>query len=276
MLENKFFEYELKLIPKEITQIKLLASLKNDTIEDLITTITSALGISDTYELKSLDAEALTDVYHDTDQLTLYNEGNCLRVRHSGKETKITAKVNRGILDGEFKRDEYSTTCNQTELQRHINENFVDFTRTKFPHLSGKSINPIIIVKNSRRLFYMQPKFASKDSDSFKAMLSFDMFTFINAKTGKSSCEMYELEIEALNEKTIKHMPILSKHIRTVVPDCTPSFYSKYERGIQIFKLDRSKAVQWFNNWPVSASYNWIMFALALIAIAIGVVALLK
>lgn len=193
MNEELHIEYELKFTPKKSTQIKLLASLKSDTIDNVINTITNALGLSDSYILEPLDAEALTDVYHDTDQLTLYKEGNCLRVRHSGKETKITVKINRGNISGEFKRDEYSIVCDQSTLQRHINENFVDFTRTKLAHLSGAKINPRIIVKNSRRLFIMKPLKGSGNNDGFQAKLSFDMFTYINAKTGRSSIEMYEL-----------------------------------------------------------------------------------
>lgn len=275
MPTNSNVEHELKFVPSQVTQIKLLASLQYDFMGDLIATISGALGISDLYALFPLGMEGIYDIYFDTESLDLFHEQNSLRVRHSGREIEITIKKNRGVIGGEFKRDEYSITCDQETLQDHIRDNFVEITREHLPHLSGKALEPVIIVKNSRRLFVMQLKDKTDGDIGFRAQMSFDIFTLLNARTGRSTNEMYELEIEALNESASQRLTDIASNIRVVAPDLKPSSTSKYVRGVQHFKLTKSLTVQTMDNWIQGAGFNWFSLILAIVGFILTIIGLL-
>ena len=273
-MQSKEIEHEIKFKPRRTTQIKLLSSLKEDSIDGVIETISSALGITGAYSLQPTDAEAITDVYHDTDDLCIFKENGCLRVRHSGKDIQITVKLNRGHVNGEFTRDEISMNCDQTTLQQHIRENFVEITRKALPHLSGQKLRPKIVVKNSRRLFSMQSQQGILNEESFKAKLSFDMFTYVNPVSHQSSDEMYELEIEALNEEANSRLNGIGNNIRKLIRDFEPSTESKYEHGVKFFHLDQSPFNKRFFNWSSGPGLNWLSLWIGLVGIILTILGL--
>ena len=277
MSETPSPEQEFILVPKKKNvQVKLQieSSFKKDKIEKVMDTISTALGITDTYDLIPLEAEGLIDIYHDTDDLILYKERNSLRIRHIGKESKVTIKLGRVQKGGKFIRDGVSITCTQAELQSEINGNFVSLIKKYLPHVANKVLQPTIVVKNSRRYFEMRLKDQKQDEPVFRARLSLDVYNLVNARNGKSSDELFEFEVEALNEESSKHLSSLSSTIREVVPDLKPSYHSKYERGVKYFNLDKPEPMQWITDWPRSACYNWVMFILAIIALVLGGLAL--
>ena len=111
----------------------------------------------------------------------------------------------------------------------------------------------------------MKPKNETDLGSGFRAKLSFDVFTLVNAKTGRSSNEMYELEIEAINESASRRLADIAKNIRGVIPELKISSKSKYSRGVDYFKLTKSKTYQSFDNWVQGPGFNWVSLVLAVV-----------
>jgi inorganic triphosphatase YgiF len=240
MATIEFNEQEIKFYPKHDIQVKLASSIQQDPIDGLINTIMNALNLSNIYTLEPLNSESLTDTYYDTADLTLYNERNCLRVRTSGKKISITVKLNKGVIDGHFNRDEFTLEADQSTLQRELNENFADIVRSHLKYISGRRLNNVIEIRNDRKIFEMRPKDGLSMPDEFRAKLSLDSFVLINPRSRHTSPALYELEIEALNDQARTRLSEISQTIRKLAPNFIASPFSKYEQGIKYYKLDKS------------------------------------
>lgn len=269
-------EHELKFVPTSSTQIKLRGSLRNASFHEVIDTFSGVIGLAGDYVFEPSAAEAIVDIYFDTNDLDLFKDHASFRLRQSGREIEVTIKRQRSQELGEFKRDEIKFALTAKELLDHERDGYHDLVKIHFPRLTGKQFRTTLIVKNSRRTFLMHPTNggSAPNPEEFRASVSFDVFNYSNPKTGHSTREFYELEIEADTESASRRLGAIGDSVRKVVTTFIPSEGSKYERGVQLFYLDRGFWIQFLVQWGASIGLNWISLLITTVGTILGAIGL--
>ncbi len=134
----------------------------------------------------------VTDDDDDTDYLSLYSSHSLLRVRRQGGSPTIIVKKLMRQSPGELERSEFEQATTEDGLQSLIESNFAAIVATELPDIKGKKLGYKVRVTNERRNFLM-----ARSEEMHR--LSFDSFSFLNPKTGRTGDQQYEIEIESLN-----------------------------------------------------------------------------
>ena len=226
--------------------------------------------------MEPVSAEAIIDVYLDSEDLELFRDRCSFRVRHCGNQPEITIKRRSSQDEGEFKRDEIKIPCSPRELFDLERDGFEKLLKQHFPGRDLRSFRSRLVVKNSRRSFNMRTKQDGKTppnpSSDFRAKVSFDIFTYVNPKDGRSTGELYELEIEAESHLASTRLPTLGKSIRKLISNFVPSEGSKYERGVKIFHLDQANWKRWIYQWSTGTGFNLTSLILTIVSLLIGII----
>lgn len=259
-------EHEIKVTPSASVQIKLLSSLQSQKLDDVVRTLKGVLGFGD-FAVTTENVRNVTDDYYDTDDLSLYSTHSLLRVRRQGSSPTIVVKTLIGQSPGELKRTEFEQATSEDELQSLIESSFASIVAAQLPDLKGKKLTYKVKVSNERRNYLMV-----RGEEIHR--LSFDSFFFVNPKTGRTSDQQYEIEIESLNAAASAKLHTMKHSLLEVFRGgFTFSKSSKYERGIEAFSINGALWKQWLSKWSSPTGLGWVGFVATLAGIVIGVIA---
>jgi inorganic triphosphatase YgiF len=264
-------ENEIKLVAVEVTQAKLLASLrgkKNDEQDTILQTIKAVLHLAE-FDISPEKVEMIVDEYFDTQDSVLFRTHTSLRVRRSGGQAEVTVKKPKEQEQGLFSRTELSQTISEEQYTQFVKDNFYQIIKSTLPDLIGKPFSKILRIDNERRSFILR-----RGSEQYE--LSLDLITFTNPKTKKRSDTLSEIEIEALNKAAKQKLGSIKRHLVEIIKTFGFSHESKYERGIKCFGLDRPQSRNWFSdrisNFNTSAGREWIAITIAIISLIATIV----
>lgn len=259
-------EHEIKVAPTVTQQVKLLAALRSDRVEDLIHTIKGVLGIGD-FHVAMENVKTVMDDYFDTDDLALYYTHSVFRIRREGGSPRLVIKKLVGQDQGELRRTEDETELSEAQLQSLLAERFASVVRAKLTDLRDKLLSIKLRVTNERRNYIME-----RGQERFR--LSIDIFVFTNPLNGRTSNQQFEVEIEALDEHASAKLGAIKHNFLDVLEGFAFSKGSKYERGIKLFFVDRSEWLQLLAGWSTGTGLNWTSVIIGLIGLVLTIVGL--
>jgi hypothetical protein len=111
-----------------------------------------------------------------------------------------------------------------------------------------------------------------RQAESYR--LSIDIFVFMNPKTGRTSDQQFEVEVEALNDAASVKLNSIKHNLLNVLRDFKFSPGSKYERGIKAFFIDSAEWKQALASWSSGAGLNWTSVVIGVIGLILSVVGL--
>jgi len=227
-------ENELKLIASEKTQAKMLASIRGkdeSEIVEILRIVKAALNLAE-FDISQENVEIIMDEYFDTGDLLVYKSRTSFRVRRSRGKIEVTVKTPKEIDLGLFKRQEGSLKdISEERYSELVKTGFQDVIADFLPSIKSQRLERFLRLYNERRSFSL------KRRDEVY-VLSIDLFTFINPRTGKSSEENSEVEIEARNSVAQQKLGDIRFNLIEIVKGFDLSTDSKYERGIKYFGID--------------------------------------
>ena len=100
-------ENELKLLPSNEIQAKLLGSLKENRMDGAVSIIIAALELGE-FEISDQGTESIIDEYFDTKDFIIQRIQSSFRVRRKEGKATLTIKTLIGKEYGRFKRQETS------------------------------------------------------------------------------------------------------------------------------------------------------------------------
>ena len=263
-------ENEIKIVPIEVTQAKLLGSLhgkKVDETDSVLRTIKAVLSLAE-FDISQESIENILDEYFDTDDLALFDFHASLRIRRIGSQVEMTIKKPKEQERGQFTRSEFSKTISESEYTELLENGFRKAVETVLPDTMGKRLSKILQVVNERRNFML-----IRGNEQYK--LSLDLIKFVNPKSNKTSEPESEVEIEALNEAAKQKLGTIRRNLVEIMRTFDFSKDSKYERGITRMSLKGNKSWKvktWFSNMNTDAGRNWIEITIAIIGIIVTIV----
>lgn len=257
-------EHELKLTPATNVQVKLLASLRTQTADQIIQTLKGTLGVGD-FVVTIENIKSIIDDYYDTDDLTLYQIHSVFRVRREGDRATVVIKELAGQTPGELKRTEYELPLSEPELQSNLAQDFASIVASQLPDLRDKKLKYKLKISNERHNYLME-----RQGERYR--LSLDIFTFTNPKTGRGSDAQYEVEIEALNEAASAKLGRIKHHLLDVLTGFRFSPGSKYERGIKVFYIDAAQWRQALAAWNSGPGLGWVGAIIGLAGLIVGII----
>lgn len=263
-------ENEIKIVPTEVTQAKLLGSLhgkKADEIDSVLRTIKAVLSLAE-FDISQESVENIVDEYFDTEDLALFGFHASLRIRRSGTQVEMTIKKPKEQERGQFTRSEFSKNISEKEYSDLLEDGFRKAIESILPDTMGKRLSKVLQVINERRNFMLL-----RGNEQYK--LSLDLIKFVNPKLNKTSESESEVEIEALNEAAKQKLGTIRRNLVEIMRTFDFSKDSKYERGIARMSLKGNKSWRvkmWFSNINTDSGRNWIEITIAIIGIIVTII----
>ncbi|CAG1007675.1 hypothetical protein ANAEL_03568 [Anaerolineales bacterium] len=264
-------ENEIKLVATEVTQAKMLASLrgkKDEELQGILRVLKAALHLAE-FDISQEKVENIFDEYYDTHDLALFGFHASLRVRREGTNLSVTAKKLKGQERGQFSRSEHSQTLSEAQYAEYIRDGFRQIVELVFLDVVGKPLSLVLRVNNERRSFSLR-----RGNELYE--LALDLASFTNPKTGKMSDTQIEVEIEALNDAAKSKLGGIRRNLVDIVKTFDYSKESKYERGIKFFGLDKSRPQQWLKRliewWNSDIGLARLGIIVAVVGIAISII----
>lgn len=263
-------ENEIKIVPIEVTQAKLLGALhgkKAGEIDSVLRTIKAALSLAE-FDISQESVENIVDEYFDTEDLALFDFHASLRIRRSGSQVEMTIKKPKEQERGQFTRSEFSKNISENEYSELLEDGFRKAIKTVLPDTMGKRLSKVLQVINERRNFMLL-----RGNEQYK--LSLDLIKFFNPKLNKTSESESEVEIEALNEAAKQKLGTIRRNLVEIMRTFDFSKDSKYERGISRMSLKGKKSWRvkmWFSNINTDSGRNWIEITIAIIGIVVTII----
>lgn len=254
-------EHEIKVVPPPGQQVKLLASLRSKSIDELRETLQGFIGASQ-FSISLEGTKTINDEYYDTTDLQIFEIHALLRVRHVGDTTKLIVKTLTSQSTGELRRAEHEFSISAQELKDLESTNFKKYVDAYFPELSGKAFSKLISVRNDRLNYLLD-----RDKESYR--LSLDQFVLVNSANGRASNQLYEIELEALNADASEQLPSIKQNLLRLIKNSRFSNSSKYERGIRHFYLDQAYWKQALSSWSTGTGLNWLGVILNIIGLVL-------
>ncbi len=260
-------EHELKLVPTVHSQVKLLHLVRSRNVKEIIQTLTSAFGIGD-FRVAVENITSIIDEYFDTDDLAIFQTHSVFRVRRDGGGPKLVIKRLISQEPGEFTRTEHETSLTEERYQEYVANGFSTFEGLQIVDLTGKKLSLKLKVSNERSNYLLQ-------RDDERLRLSLDSFMFSNPKTGRTSDQQFEIELEALNDVASSKLRNIKNNLLGVLRGFEFSKSSKYERGIKKFSIDRSEWLQGLIAWGSSESATWAGIVIGMIGVFLTILGIL-
>lgn len=261
---RKATEHELKLTPSTSLQVKLLASLRTQSVDDVIHILKGVLGVGD-FKVTIENVKSLIDEYFDTSDLALYDTHSVFRVRRDAGTPCLVIKKLIGQEQGEIKRTEHETDLSEETYQQLRAEGFAPIVAKEIPDLRDKRLVYNLKISNERRNFILE-----RNDEKYR--LSLDIFVYSNPKTGRTSNQQFEVEIEALNDAASAKLKGIKHNLLDVLHGFEYSKGSKYERGIRLFYIDKSEWWQLLTAWSSGTGLNWIGVILGILGLILAIV----
>ncbi len=257
-------EHEIKVTPNTNVQIKLLSSIRSQNIDNVIKTLKATLGIGD-FSVLPEDVKSIIDDYYDTEDLALYYTHSVFRIRREGVQPTLVIKQLVRQAQGELERTEYETSLSEIELQNQSSQSFPEVVASQLPDIRDKKLAYLLKVTNERRNYLMERK-------GERYRLSLDMFVYANPKTGRTSDQQFEVEIEALNDAASAKLNNIKHNLLDVLTGFKFSAGSKYERGIKMFYIDSAEWKQVLAAWSSGIGLAWIGAIFGILGLIVGIV----
>ena len=236
-------EREIKLVPTEVTQAKLLNCHRRriDEVDDVLQIIKAALSLAE-FKITQESVENIVDQYFDTRNLVLFEIHASLRIRRVGASIELTIKKPKEQERGQFTRSEFSKIISETEYRELLDDGFRKVTKTLLLDVTNERMSNILQVNNERRKFTL----CRRDE---KYELSLDLMQFVDLNSKKVSNPESEIEIEALNEIAKQKLGTIRRNLVDIMKTFEFSKDSKYKRGITRLSISSKKnrsAKAWF------------------------------
>jgi hypothetical protein len=265
---NESEENELKLIVSEETQAKMLASIRGkgtSEVGEILRIVEAALHLAE-FDISQEKVEIIMDEYFDTRELAVYGSRASFRVRRSNGKAEITLKTPKEMQLGLFSRREQSEVISEDAYSDFVRTGFLDIVTALLPEFKDKNFSLILRVNNERRSFSLKRR-------GELYALAVDLFIFINPRTGETSEEQSEVEIEALNQSAKRKLGSIRRNLVEIVKAFDYSRDSKYERGIKYLGIDKHHRLQWFfKNWNTPKGLAWIGIIATVITALVGII----
>ena len=142
-------EHEIKVVPAPGQQVKLLASLRSKSTDELRDTLQGFIGAGK-FNISLEGTKTINDEYYDTKDLQLFEIHALLRVRYIGDTTKLIVKTLTSQSAGELRRAEHEFCISAQELKELETTNFKKYVDIYFPELSGRAFSKLVSVRNDR------------------------------------------------------------------------------------------------------------------------------
>ena len=180
-------------------------------------------------------AKEQIDTYFDDEKFSLHEAGAAFRVRHKNKTIWVTLKKRlplrkRYSEEGLYQRIKEEATITRVQEEELLRGKPINvFPYRLLPYVAPycKNVKPVVKVINNRKTLNL------KDKEHREAELCLDEVMY--NMNGKKHGPYYEIEIESKGSprNEIKKLAsYLEKNLGLV-----PSYQSKYERGISLFKI---------------------------------------
>lgn len=257
-------EHEIKITPTASVQVKLLSSLRTQNIDEVIKTLKGALGIG-AFTVSAENIKNTTDDYYDTQDLALYSTHSLLRVRREGGLPIVTVKTLLGQSQGELKRTESETSITEDDLQSLVAAGFASILVEQLPDLRSKKVHYVLRVVKERRNYLME-----RSGERYR--LSLDLFFFTDPKSGRTTDQEFEVEIESLNDEASLKLRTIKHNLLDVLKGFGFSIGSKYERGVRAFHIDGPPWKQALSKWNSGLGLNWIGIVLSIIGVVLSAI----
>lgn len=259
-------EHEIKLTPSASVQVKLLSSLRTQSLDDVVKTLKNALGIGD-FVIAAENVKNTTDDYYDTDDLALFHTHSLLRVRREGGLPVVVVKTLVGQSQGELRRTEFEKPVTEIDLQAMIATGFANVVAQQLPDFREQKLNYRLKVSKERRNYVME-----RGAEKYR--LSLDTFWFTNPISGRTSDQEFEIEIESLNADASMRLRSIKHHLLNLLQGFAFSTGSKYERGVRKFYMDGPQWKQTLSKWNSGLGLNWVGVVLGAIGLVLSAIGL--
>jgi len=181
------------------------------------------------HNLTNQEKVAQYDVYFDTLNGQLFGQGKSFRLRQSCGQYTVTFKEK---LTESHVRMEFEETITELQAQRLLDSDLTDVFQVKviqtaISHLGTNRINPIFCLRNNREKWYL-------DSGLANLEICFDSIQYMDIGQSRFF-EENELELELKEGDPEFHWKITNLLSQRYA--LTPSFQSKYERGVKLLNV---------------------------------------
>ena len=181
------------------------------------------------HNLTNQEKVAQYDVYFDTLNGQLFGQGKSFRLRQSCGQYTVTFKEK---LTENHVRMEFEETITELQAQRLLDSDLTDVFQVKviqtaISHLGTNRINPIFCLQNNREKWYL-------DSGLANLEICFDSIQYMDIGQSRFF-EENELELELKEGDPEFHWKITNLLSQQYA--LTPSFQSKYERGVKLLNV---------------------------------------
>ena len=230
---RKAIEHELKVIPTTSVQSKLLASLRGQSLDNVIQTLKEVLGVVD-FNVNLIQAKSLFDEYFDTDDLALYSTRSVFCTHRDVGPPCLVIKRLVEQDRGELIRAAQESDLTEETYQHLLTEGFLSVVTKEFPDLRNKKLDYKLTISIERRDFLLE-----RQDERYQ--LSLDIFFYSDPKTGRTSNRQFEVQLKVLSDaasaklKAIKHILLDVRH------DFEYSKGSKYDRGVRLSAIDKAE-----------------------------------
>ncbi|WP_433852098.1 CYTH domain-containing protein [Stenotrophomonas nitritireducens] len=257
-------EHEIKIQLSSTTQVKLFASMRSQELAHFADTLKGMFGLAD-YTVNPENRKNVTDDYYDTSSLTLFRDHSLLRVRRDGGNPKIVAKSMLSQAQGEFKRSEYQQESSEPALQSEIVNNFHTMALKAFPDLTSAQFEHVLKVTNERHNYLVE-----KPGEKYR--LSLDVYFFTNPKTGRTSNQLFEVEVEALTHLASQKIGNIKGNLARALGRFSYSHDSKFETGVKRMRIDRPNWSQWIFEAGQTGALSWTSLIVGIAGLLVGVI----
>jgi len=181
------------------------------------------------HNLTNQEKVAQYDVYFDTLNGQLFGQGKSFRLRQGCGQYTVTFKEK---LTESHVRMEFEETITELQAQRLLDSDLTDVFQVKviqtaISHLGTNRINPIFCLRNNREKWYL-------DSGLANLEICFDSIQYMDIGQSRFF-EENELELELKEGDPEFHWKITNLLSQQYA--LTPSFQSKYERGVKLLNV---------------------------------------
>jgi len=181
------------------------------------------------HNLTNQEKVAQYDVYFDTLNGQLFGQGKSFRLRQGCGQYTVTFKEK---LTESHVRMEFEEKITELQAQRLLDSDLTDVFQVKviqtaISHLGTNRINPIFCLRNNREKWYL-------DSGLANLEICFDSIQYMDIGQSRFF-EENELELELKEGDPEFHWKITNLLSQQYA--LTPSFQSKYERGVKLLNV---------------------------------------